>query len=607
MSSTASLHSPNMTSDEVIDEQQATFPPFLTRAWLFDLAEAQHSEHIVHQKKWTASSLTEAYLRSQIASQLDSTNKYGSCKAIPSLTSLSIRKIEDILANSENAEEDINAVLRGLPAAVLCRILRDGGMTYTILRELLGQETPASQTGNLVRSLATFQDVDEAVQINERYIRSRSNEDNKDSKYLVTLDDFVKTIGDVTMDCENIISFRRKDPPPGGLELLDRRRLRVLNLLCNSSTFADTFERITNGILKGLDWKNVFVAGGIVLTTCLHTDKSRDGDKLVKDSDIDVYIYDLDAEGANKKIEEIYTVWSSNLPPTNRQKLVVKNARTINFLADYPNRRVQIILKLLQSPTQVLLNFDLDVCAIGFDGKQVLMLPRCARAIETGYSVFTMDLVWGHYLGDRKATRETRVLKYADKGFGLRILPSYANSLEDDTLYDKLANSQGLVVEYGDEPWTTEEVKPLAETFPATIPRKAYDSQDAYRKPEGPEPGLKTLRRVLYLGRDFTIRYCFGRSRLHRILAGEEHSHVSMEAQRQLRQGGLEGNHNEDPRDITVRIGSNPVKGPLINLAKLDTRRRRENVPDGFGGLGQFELFMRHCTAWNLDADDEAT
>ena len=590
-----------------MNERQANFPPFLTRAWLFDLAEVQQSEHLVHQKDWTASSLTETYLKSRIATYLDSEHKHGSCTAVPSLASLSIRKIEDILANSENAEEDINAVLRGLPATILCRILRDGGMTYTILRDLLQREIPASYAGNLVRSLGTFQDVDEAVQINERHIRSRSDEDNKDGKYLVTLDEFVNTIGDVTLDCEDIISFRRKDPPPGGLELLDRRRLRVLNLLSKSSTFVDTFERITNGILKGLDWKNVFVAGGIVLTTCLHTDKSRDGDKLVKDSVIDVYIYDLDAEGANKKVEEIYTVWSNNLPPTNRQKLVVKNTRTINFLADYPNRRVQIILQLLQSPTQVLLNFDLDACAIGFDGKQVLMLPRCARAIETGYSVFTMDLIWGDYLGGRKATRETRVLKYANEGFGLRILPSYANSLEDDTLYDKLANSQEIIVQYGDELRATEEVKPLLETLPVTISRKAYHSLDAYRKPEGPEPGLKTLRRILYLGRDFTTRYCFGTSQLYQISEGEEFNHASTAAQWQVRQGGLGGNHDQDDRDVTARIGFNPVKGRSINLAKLDTRRRGKNVPDELGGLGHFELFMRHCAAWNLDADDEAT
>ena len=587
------------------DRQQARVPAILTRAWLFDLAEAQNSENLVKQESWTASSLTETYLKSQLASHLDSTSRDGSCTHIPSLTSLSITKIEDILAASENAEADVNAVLRGLPATVLCRILRNGGMTYTVLRDLLRQDVCAPHDEDVVVPLATFQDVDEAVQINERYIRSRSIDDNKDSKYLVTLEELVKTIADVTSERQDVATFRRKHPPLGGLELLDRRRPRILNLLSSSSSFACTFERITGGILKGLDWSNVFVAGGIILTTCLHTDESRDSDKVVRDGDIDVYIYGLDAESSNKKIEEIYTVWSNNLPSANQQKLVVKNARTINFFADYPSRRVQIILKLLQSPTQVLLNFDLDACAIGFDGKQVLMLPRCARAIETGYSVFTMDLIWGHYLGDRRATREGRVFKYAEKGFGLRILPSYASSLEDDTPYEKLANLQGLVFASREEPWTNQVLKSGAEKIPLTMPRKAYNSQDAYRKPDGPEPGLKTLKRVQYLGQNFTLRYCFGTSELHRMSNGGVRSHASMETQCSQRHDGSEGD-DEDACDGRVCNDSRVFKGPIVNLAKLDTRRRRRNVPDGFGGLGQFELFMRHCTAWTLDADEEA-
>ncbi|KAF9018765.1 hypothetical protein BDP27DRAFT_1355325 [Rhodocollybia butyracea] len=74
----------------------------------------------------------------------------------------------------------------------------------------------------------------------------------------------------------------------------------------------------------------------------------------------------------------------------------------------WPKRRVQIVLKLVKSPREVLLNFDLDVCATGWDGTEVWMLPRFVRALETGTNVFTMDLINGHYLGDRKATRDKR-------------------------------------------------------------------------------------------------------------------------------------------------------------------------------------------------------
>ena len=152
---------------------------------------------------------------------------------------------------------------------------------------------------------------------------------------------------------------------------------------------------------------------------------------------------------------------------------MVKNAKTITLLPTYPNRRLQIVLKLCRSPTDILLNFDLDICAVGFNGSDVMMLPRCARAIETGYSVFTMDLVWGYYLGDRRASQESRIFKYADRGYGLRILPSYAKCLED--------------------PLRGEQVPTLVD----------FDPGCGWE-----EPGLKTLKRIETVARSLVRRIC---------------------------------------------------------------------------------------------------
>ncbi|KAF8311766.1 hypothetical protein DL93DRAFT_2168872 [Clavulina sp. PMI_390] len=188
------------------------------------------------------------------------------------------------------------------------------------------------------------------------------------------------------------------------------------------------FNIITNGLLNGLDWSNIFLAGGIVLSTLLCTSEA-DIDKYIS-SDIDVYIHGLDPVAANKKIQHIFDVWKSNLPPSCREKtLVVRNSRTITFFSEYPVKRVQVVLKLVRNPKEVLLNFDLDICAMGYDGTSLKMLPRAARALETGYNVFTMDLIQGHYLGERRASQESRVFKYADKGYGIRILPPYVDSL----------------------------------------------------------------------------------------------------------------------------------------------------------------------------------
>lgn len=90
-----------------------------------------------------------------------------------------------------------------------------------------------------------------------------------------------------------------------------------------------------------------------------------------------------------------------------------------------PHQEGAIVLKLVSNPREVLLNFDLDVCSMGWDGTELWLLPWAARALgsesalrdnliicltrhEAGYSVFTMNMIEGHYLGERRATQEKR-------------------------------------------------------------------------------------------------------------------------------------------------------------------------------------------------------
>ena len=192
---------------------------------------------------------------------------------------------------------------------------------------------------------------------------------------------------------------------------------------------------------------------------------------------------------------------SRNLQPDAQDRTVVKLAKTINFLADYPNRRIQVVLKLLPSPTDILLNVDLDACALAYDGSQVLMLPRFVRALETGSSMFTMDLVWGHHLGDRRASQENRIVKYAHRNFGIRFLPSYARSLKDDFCLRVKAGSDDFISKQHNGKSNKDQTS-------------AYKWEQRDRFPHGKEPGLKTLKRIAYLGRDFPLYFAFGVSPL---------------------------------------------------------------------------------------------
>jgi hypothetical protein len=79
---------------------------------------------------------------------------------------------------------------------------------------------------------------------------------------------------------------------------------------------------------------------------------------------------------ANKKVEHIFDTFCANLPPGS-QTLVVQNCSTITFYAQYPLRRIQIVLKLVESPKTVLLNFDLDYVQWMLP---LWMLPHGARA-----------------------------------------------------------------------------------------------------------------------------------------------------------------------------------------------------------------------------------
>ncbi|KAI9821640.1 MAG: hypothetical protein M1827_002221 [Pycnora praestabilis] len=586
-------------------------PKYLRNAWQFNqrgtLQDFERDRHEV--SKWTVSSLCEQHLKDLTASydeQLEQQEQeYNGIGRDPSLdgtgaaslTSVCVGKIIDDIESSNDLTGCVQHYVTNLEFPCILHILRDPRTPYLILRTFLNK-TSKITSDDINYSVRPFIDIDEVVLANERYLRSRGPERNKDGKGLVTLQD-VKTLFDLTdgaLKPDRPVIITRKDPPKGGLEFLDTDRPRKLALHHDTDAFIRTFHRITNNILNGLDWKNVFVAGGMALATLHAVDdpmKSLWAHDSEVNCDIDIYLYALNPQQANDKVREIYQVWSTNLPVDNKQKLVIKNAKTINFLADYPNRRVQIILKLVKSPMQILLNFDLDPCAVGFTGTEVLMLPRCARALETGYSTFTMDLIWGHHLRDRRATQELRVFKYANRGFGIRILPCYIRVLEEDTqvLYpppDALGEKENA-----DEDNSIRRSRIVE-----------YKHKGINRKPHGKEPGLKTLKRIEYLGKLMVRRFCLedpeGMQRPQDWFKDEESWRTLVEELRIKDAERVEEN-------ASVRAQGRSRVLPLIAMSGLDGKSQHRDLPDGRKGLGSFELWMRHCEVWRLDANCEAT
>ncbi|KAI9780261.1 MAG: hypothetical protein M1839_006821 [Geoglossum umbratile] len=552
-------------------------PPFLANTWRFHQGDVtQEFYSFIRESHWTVSDLTQAQIhyhieayKTHLEEQGLSYRAHGRTTAgigTASLLSTTAAQLIELLESSDNFLLDVETLAKNLNPSTLLVILRDPRLHYTALRSFMS--LPANcGPANAAETAKSSIDIDEAVLANESYIRSRGHERNKDGKGLVRLSDAEVIFGTSTVKLDTtsqalVRVVVRKEPPTGGFEFFDAKRPRSLQIQPSTEAFVSTFDRITCGILRGLNWDNVLVAGGMALTTLLHVKRGRDEEKVVKDCDIDIYIYGLTPTEANEKAKEIYRVWATNLPPSNRQKIVVKNSKTITFLADYPNRRIQIILKSLSSPTAALLNFDLDACALGFDGTNVLMLPRCARALETGYSTFTMNLIWGHHLRDRRATQDIRVFKYASRGFGLRILPSYVKSLEVN--YYKYETHPR-----GHEPQRSKKVEHKTQNF---------------------EPGLKILKRIAYRARGMVHRFYYGfnsPTRPPKWMDDEKWGELG----------------DEDRESVVDYIGG---IFPRISISDLDTRDMHRNLPDGRQGVGGFEIWMRHHEAWKLDAEGMA-
>ena len=472
------------------------------------------------------SSLCSAYLKYQLDRYEDGHQATGH-KGPPSLTSLSTHCLLETLRSSYTSQEGANIV-----AASPVRP-QELGVSYPILRSF---ETLPSSTIKGSQGDRKLVDVDEAILAGERYVRSMHHKFI--DSYLVQLKDLASVFGH--LDLDGCLRIPRRSPPKGGFEFLDDKRKKELQIHGSDASFITTFNRVTKGILKGLNWDNVFIQGGMVLNTLLHTDSSKDNERDIAECDIDMYIYGVTPKEANLKVDEIYKVYAANLGPES-EHVVMKTAKTISFIPQYPKRRIQIVLKLQSSPLESLLRVDLDACSLAFDGTRVLMLPRCARALETGYSVFTMDLIWGHRLGNRRETQLYRVWKYADRGFGLRILPSYVRSLEMDSSSDAPSTDLGHSL--------VDKVKV------DTKPTRIFEN----------EPGLKTLRRIANYARQYVRRFQFGPSR---------------------------------------KIGRKKPKHLHVTL--LDDASTYGGIPDPRNSLGAFELFMRHCEAWSLDANGEA-
>lgn len=175
--------------------------------------------------------------------------------------------------------------------------------------------------------------------------------------------------------------------------------------------------------------EHVIIAGGSVLRALMTFNGSRTSRHWNGDSDIDLFLYGCTAEDANRIAERIFRAISVNQEPW----VIVRCSGVINIhLQELDAERryaidetCQIVLRLYDSPAEVLLGFDVDCCCCLYNGRDVWVSRRCLMALETGTNVLNPLHSWPN-----KASYEVRLAKYALRGFAV-VVPGLDESLID--------------------------------------------------------------------------------------------------------------------------------------------------------------------------------
>jgi ankyrin repeat protein len=223
---------------------------------------------------------------------------------------------------------------------------------------------------------------------------------------------------------------------------LDQQR-KPMGSIAVADTLQDFFiswDCFTEGLLRFLNWDNIFCAGGAVAGCLapLPLDISAGGaaatrvkrrkyfhDTFLPGSDIDIFLYGLDQAQAEVKLLEIYDAVQAANPYEIR---AFRSTHAVTLVSQYPFRHVQIILRLYNSPSEVLMGFDVDACAAGYNGKSVLCCPRTALAILTQTNTVDMSR--------RSPSYEMRLQKYAQRGYEV-LVPGLDRDRVDPFLFEK--------------------------------------------------------------------------------------------------------------------------------------------------------------------------
>lgn len=172
-----------------------------------------------------------------------------------------------------------------------------------------------------------------------------------------------------------------------------------------------------NQIITGLNnlryltsMKGVFIAGGAIFSILF--------DLPIKD--IDVFLYGLsetEAIDTIRRISDYFKLFGDDDKSIGNctrtaNAITFNNIRT-KYIEAEAGTEIQIILRLYQTPSEVIHGFDVDCCCLGYDGNNVWMTQRAYYAFTNGYNTVNFNRLSPSY--------ELRLSKYGTRGMSVKI------------------------------------------------------------------------------------------------------------------------------------------------------------------------------------------
>ncbi|KAH9170814.1 hypothetical protein EDB89DRAFT_2230439 [Lactarius sanguifluus] len=156
-------------------------------------------------------------------------------------------------------------------------------------------------------------------------------------------------------------------------------------------------------------------------------------EKAFPSSDVDLFLYGLTVEEAERKIVTIYEAVRDSVP---WDVTCVRTKHTVSIHSQYPYRSIQIVLRLYGSPAEVLTGFDVDAPCCAYDGDRVWANPRAIISMMRQSN--TVDMT------RRSPSYEVRLAKYSYRGFEVYV-PGLKRDEIDPTIYERaVGRVQGL-------------------------------------------------------------------------------------------------------------------------------------------------------------------